>query len=108
MEMFVEFVWEHYYYGRPLKSSAGDEGGRGAVLLPPADDLRAETDEEEEEKNAWRTFRRMATDLRHPHAWYPLARALPGGRRIVLHVGPTNRHAHTRAFPSLVRHRARA
>lgn len=91
MEMFVEFVWEHYYYGRPLKSSAGDEGGRGAVLLPPADDLRAETDEEEEEeKNAWRTFRRMATDLRHPHAWYPLARALPGGRRIVLHVGPTN------------------
>ncbi|ELR14811.1 helicase conserved Cterminal domain containing protein [Acanthamoeba castellanii str. Neff] len=101
MEMFVEFVWEHYYYGRPLKSSAGDEGGRGAVLLPPADDLRAETDEEEEEKNAWRTFRRMATDLRHPHAWYPLARALPGGRRIVLHVGPTNRHAHARAFPSL-------
>jgi hypothetical protein len=107
MEMFVEFVWEHYYYGRPLKSSAGDEGGRGAVLLPPADDLRAETDEEEE-KNAWRTFRRMATDLRHPHAWYPLARAIPGGRRIVLHVGPTNRHAHARAFPSLVRHRARA
>lgn len=104
MEMFVEFVWEHYYHGRPLKSSAGDEGGRGAVLLPPADD-RAGADQEE--KNAWRTFRRMATDLRHPHAWYPLARAIPGGRRIVLHVGPTNRHAHVPASP-LVRHRARA
>jgi hypothetical protein len=83
----VDFVWQHYYHARPLMPS-GEESRREAIMLPST-----ARDTPEATENAWRTFRKMATDLRNPHMWYPLARSLPGGRRIVLHVGPTNRRA---------------
>ncbi len=60
--MFLDFVREHYY--------------RWSEELKELND---------------RTMRLALTDLRLPHKWYPAARDLPTGRKIILHIGPTNR-----------------
>lgn len=77
LDMFVDFVWEKL-------SSTNAPPERG---LPPYE----AQDDERADETPWAAFKRASTDLRHPHTWYPLARAMPGGRRIFLHVGPTNR-----------------
>ena len=65
------------------------QGGpvRGSIRLHPCPALPVLQDNYMEDIRAYRNIVQTA-DLRKPHQWFPVARALT--RRIVYHAGPTN------------------